>query len=67
MTLRRFDDDRLGIVQGHELVHVTAALAIDNYSGTPEGVGPVKPCEQIRAGIEGIGELAVRVAPVYAV
>jgi 2-keto-4-pentenoate hydratase/2-oxohepta-3-ene-1,7-dioic acid hydratase in catechol pathway len=36
------------------------------FSGTPEGVGPVKPGDEIRAGIEGIGELAVRVAPDYA-
>lgn len=36
------------------------------FSGTPEGVGPVQPGDEIRAGIEGIGELAVRVAPDYA-
>jgi 2-keto-4-pentenoate hydratase/2-oxohepta-3-ene-1,7-dioic acid hydratase in catechol pathway len=36
------------------------------FSGTPEGVGPVKPGDEIRAGIEGIGELVVRVAPDYA-
>lgn len=36
------------------------------FSGIPEGVGPVKPGDEIRAGIEGIGELAVRVAPDYA-
>ncbi|OGA65239.1 MAG: 2-hydroxyhepta-2,4-diene-1,7-dioate isomerase [Betaproteobacteria bacterium RIFCSPLOWO2_12_FULL_68_20] len=36
------------------------------FSGTPEGVGPVKPGDEIRAGIEGIGELVVRVAPEYA-
>ena len=36
------------------------------FSGTPEGVGPVKPGDEIRAGIAGIGELAVRVAPDYA-
>ena len=37
------------------------------FSGTPEGVGPVNPGDEVRAGIEGIGERAVRVAPVYAV
>ena len=36
------------------------------FSGTPEGVGPVKPGDEIRAGIEGVGELAIRVAPEYA-
>jgi 2-keto-4-pentenoate hydratase/2-oxohepta-3-ene-1,7-dioic acid hydratase in catechol pathway len=36
------------------------------FSGTPEGVGPVQPGDEIVAGIEGIGELAVRVAPDYA-
>lgn len=65
MKLWRFDDDRLGLVQGDELVDVTA-VAIDNYGGTPEGVGAVKPGAEIRAGIKGIGERAVRVAPVYA-
>ena len=36
------------------------------FSGTPEGVGPVKPGDEIRAGIQGVGELAIRVAPEYA-
>ncbi|HEU4352167.1 MAG TPA: fumarylacetoacetate hydrolase family protein [Burkholderiales bacterium] len=36
------------------------------FSGTPEGVGPVKPGDEIRAGIERIGEFAIRVAPDYA-
>ncbi|HKU47606.1 MAG TPA: fumarylacetoacetate hydrolase family protein [Burkholderiales bacterium] len=36
------------------------------FSGTPEGVGPVKPGDEIRAGIERIGEFAIRVAPQYA-
>jgi 2-keto-4-pentenoate hydratase/2-oxohepta-3-ene-1,7-dioic acid hydratase in catechol pathway len=35
------------------------------FSGTPEGVGPVKPGDEIRAGIQGVGELAIRVAPEY--
>lgn len=66
MKLWRFDDDRPGLVQGDELVDVTAALAIDTYGGTPEGVVPVKPGDESRADIKGIGERAVRVAPVYA-
>ena len=36
------------------------------FSGTPEGVGPVKPGDQIRAGIERIGEFTIRVAAQYA-
>jgi 2-keto-4-pentenoate hydratase/2-oxohepta-3-ene-1,7-dioic acid hydratase in catechol pathway len=36
------------------------------FSGTPEGVGPVKPGDEIRAGVAGIGELVVRVAADYA-
>lgn len=36
------------------------------FSGTPEGVGPVKPGDEIRAGIQRIGEFTVRVAPDYA-
>ena len=32
------------------------------FSGTPEGVGPVKPDDEIRAGIERIGEFTIRVA-----
>jgi 2-keto-4-pentenoate hydratase/2-oxohepta-3-ene-1,7-dioic acid hydratase in catechol pathway len=35
------------------------------FSGTPEGVGPVKPGDEIRAGIERVGEFAIRVAPRY--
>jgi len=36
------------------------------FSGTPEGVGPVKPGDEIRAGIQGVGELSIQVAPEYA-
>ncbi|MCD6041500.1 MAG: 2-hydroxyhepta-2,4-diene,7-dioate isomerase [Burkholderiales bacterium] len=36
------------------------------FSGTPEGVGPVKPGDEIRAGIESIGEFSIRVAADYA-
>jgi 2,4-didehydro-3-deoxy-L-rhamnonate hydrolase len=30
-------------------------------SGTPEGVGPIQPCDVMRARIEGIGEMVVQV------
>ncbi len=36
------------------------------FSGTPEGVGPVKPGDEIRAGIQGVGEMVIHVAPEYA-
>jgi 2-keto-4-pentenoate hydratase/2-oxohepta-3-ene-1,7-dioic acid hydratase in catechol pathway len=32
------------------------------FSGTPEGVGPVKPGDVIHAGIERVGEFKIRVA-----
>ena len=35
-------------------------------TGTPEGVGPVKPGDRIEAGISGIGQFSMRVAPAYA-
>ena len=31
------------------------------YSGTPAGVGPVKPDDDMLAGIDGVGELRVRI------
>ncbi|MDA8110724.1 MAG: fumarylacetoacetate hydrolase family protein [Betaproteobacteria bacterium] len=31
------------------------------FSGTPAGVGPVKPGDELLAGIEGVGELKVRI------
>jgi 2-keto-4-pentenoate hydratase/2-oxohepta-3-ene-1,7-dioic acid hydratase in catechol pathway len=36
------------------------------FSGTPEGVGPVKPGDVIHAGIERVGEFTIRVAADYA-
>lgn len=36
------------------------------FSGTPEGVGPVKPGDVIHAGIERVGEFKIRVATSYA-
>jgi 2-keto-4-pentenoate hydratase/2-oxohepta-3-ene-1,7-dioic acid hydratase in catechol pathway len=35
-------------------------------TGTPEGVGPVVPGDWIEAGVQGVGTLAMRVAPQYA-
>jgi 2-keto-4-pentenoate hydratase/2-oxohepta-3-ene-1,7-dioic acid hydratase in catechol pathway len=35
-------------------------------TGTPEGVGPVLPGDELHAGIEGLGEFRMRVAPDYA-
>ncbi len=31
------------------------------YSGTPAGVGPVKPGDDLHAGVDGVGELKVRI------
>lgn len=33
------------------------------YSGTPAGVGPVKPGDDMHAGVEGVGELKVKIVP----
>ncbi|MES2412263.1 MAG: fumarylacetoacetate hydrolase family protein [Pseudomonadota bacterium] len=35
-------------------------------SGTPEGVGPVKPGDVIDCGVESIGQFSIRIAPAYA-
>ena len=35
-------------------------------TGTPEGVGPVRPGDVIEAGIAGVGEFRMQVAPAYA-
>ena len=35
-------------------------------TGTPEGVGPVLPGDRIEAGVSGIGQFSMRVAPAYA-
>lgn len=34
-------------------------------TGTPEGVGPVKPGDLIEAGVESIGQFSIRVAAAY--
>jgi fumarylpyruvate hydrolase len=31
------------------------------FTGTPAGVGPVKPGDELHAGIDGVGELKVKV------
>jgi fumarylpyruvate hydrolase len=33
------------------------------YSGTPAGVGPVKPGDELHAGIDSVGEIKVRIVP----
>jgi fumarylpyruvate hydrolase len=33
------------------------------FSGTPAGVGPVQPGDELHAGIDGVGELKVTIAP----
>ena len=35
-------------------------------TGTPEGVGPVKPGDSVQAGIQDIGQFSMRVADAYA-
>ena len=35
-------------------------------TGTPEGVGPVKPGDLLEAGVAQVGELTIRIAPDYA-
>jgi fumarylpyruvate hydrolase len=32
------------------------------YTGTPEGVGPVVPNDEIAGSIEGLGDIALRIA-----
>ena len=34
-------------------------------TGTPEGVGPIKPGDVIEACVESIGQFSIRVAPSY--
>jgi fumarylpyruvate hydrolase len=33
------------------------------FSGTPAGVGPVQPGDELHAGIDGVGELKVKITP----
>lgn len=55
-----------------ELIHGVAAVIVHLsqyyhlrpgdliYTGTPEGVGPVKPADQLEGSIEGVGTIAAR-------
>jgi fumarylpyruvate hydrolase len=33
------------------------------FTGTPAGVGPVKPGETLTGGIDGVGEITIHIAP----
>jgi fumarylpyruvate hydrolase len=33
------------------------------YAGTPAGGGPVQPGDELLAGIDGVGELKVKILP----
>jgi fumarylpyruvate hydrolase len=33
------------------------------FSGTPAGVGPVQPGDELHAGIDGVGELKIKITP----
>ena len=33
------------------------------YSGTPAGVGPVKPGDDMHGGVDGVRELKVKIVP----
>jgi len=33
------------------------------YSGTPAGIGPVKPGDRVEGGVEGYGEISLTIAP----
>ena len=33
------------------------------FSGTPAGVGPVKPGDELEARVDGVGELRVKIVP----
>lgn len=33
------------------------------FTGTPAGVGPIEPGDSLRGGVEGVGEVALRIAP----
>ena len=65
MKICRFDEDRLGLVEYASSFYTLYPGDII-LTGTPEGVGPVRPGDEIRAGIERVGEFTIRVAPEYA-
>ena len=35
------------------------------FSGTPAGVGPVNPGDELHAGVDGVGELKITIAPAF--
>lgn len=52
-------DDRFPV---HRIYSWGYAIGFDLvFTGTPEGVGPVLRGDRVSAGIEGIGELALRI------
>lgn len=66
MKICRFNNHRLGLVEGEQVRDVTAAL--DSllpgdliYTDTPKGVGPVVPGDVIVTEFDGIGRMEVAV------
>lgn len=53
---------------GEVIAHCSRSVCLQPgdliFTGTPAGVGPVKPGETLQAGIDGVGELMVRLAKV---
>ena len=47
----------------HLSEHYTLEAGDIIYTGTPAGVGPVKPGDSLHAGIDAVGELRVRILP----
>jgi fumarylpyruvate hydrolase len=43
--------------------HYSLAAGDIIFTGTPAGVGPVKPGDELHAGIDGVAELKVRISP----
>jgi fumarylpyruvate hydrolase len=43
--------------------HYTLEAGDVIFTGTPAGVGPVKPGDDLLAGIDAVGELKVKIAP----
>ena len=43
--------------------HYTLEAGDMIFTGTPAGVGPVKPGDELHAGIDGVGELRVKIVP----
>ncbi len=43
--------------------HYTLEAGDVIFTGTPAGVGPVKPGDELHAGIDGVGELKAKIIP----